>query len=61
MANIQGQKKWSDVRLLETHELARGGVNGNLNEQAKALADRTELLREEIISHINNIIYLPVT
>lgn len=47
MVNIQGQKKWSDVRLLETHELARGGVNGNLNEQAKALADRTELLMEE--------------
>jgi len=47
MANIQGQKKWSEVRLLETHELARGGVNGNLNEQAKALADRTELLMGE--------------
>ena len=47
MANIQGQKKWSDVRLLETHELARGGVNGNLNEQAKALADRTEFLNQE--------------
>lgn len=47
MANIQGQKKWSEIRLLETHELARGGVNGNLNEQAKALADRTELLMEE--------------
>lgn len=47
MANIQGQKKWSDVRLLETHELARGGINGNLNEQAKALADRTELLMDE--------------
>lgn len=47
MANIQGQKKWSDVRLLETHELARGGVNGNLNEQAKALADRTEFLMDE--------------
>lgn len=47
MANIQGQKKWSDVRLLETHELARGGVNGNLNEQAKALADRTEFLMQE--------------
>ena len=47
MANIQGQKKWSLIRLLETHELARGGVDGNLNEQAQALADRTELLREE--------------
>lgn len=47
MSNIQGQKKWSEVRLLETHELARGGVNGNLNEQAQALADRTEFLNQE--------------
>ncbi len=47
MANIQGQKKWSEVRLLETHELARGGVNGNLNEQAEALVDRTEFLNQE--------------
>lgn len=47
MANIQGQKKWSSIRLLETHELARGGVNGNLNEQAVALADRTEFLNQE--------------
>ncbi|MFN6969612.1 MAG: sialidase family protein [Rheinheimera sp.] len=47
MANINGRKQWSSVRLLETHELARGGVNGNLNEQAQALADRTELLMEE--------------
>ena len=47
MPNIQGQKKWSSVRLLETHELARGGVNGNLNEQAQALADRTEFLNQE--------------
>lgn len=47
MPNIEGQKRWSAVRLLETHELARGGVNGNLNEQAKALADRTEFLMDE--------------
>lgn len=47
MANIQGQKKWSEIRLLESHELARGGINGNLNEQAKALADRTEFLNQE--------------
>lgn len=47
MPNIQGQKKWSEIRLLETHELARGGVNGNLNEQAIALADRTEFLNQE--------------
>lgn len=47
MPNIVGQKKWSIVRLLEHHELARGGLNGNMNEQAQALADRTELLMEE--------------
>lgn len=47
MPNIQGQKKWSEIRLLETHELARGGINGNLNEQAIALADRTEFLNQE--------------
>lgn len=47
MPNIEGQKRWSSVRLLETQELARGGVNGNLNEQAQALADRTELLMDE--------------
>lgn len=45
MQNINGRKQWSPVRLLETHELARGGINGNLNEQAQALADRTELLK----------------
>ena len=44
MANINGKKQWSSVRLLETHELARGGINGNLNEQAIALANRTEYL-----------------
>lgn len=47
MPNIEGQKKWSPIRLLETHELARGGANGNLNEQARALADRTEFLNQE--------------
>lgn len=47
MPNIEGQKRWSAVRLLETHELARGGVGGNLNEQAIALANRTEFLMEE--------------
>lgn len=52
MPNIQGQKKWSEIRLLESHELARGGINGNLNEQAKALADRTEFLNQEKASKL---------
>ena len=47
MANIQAQKKWSEIRLLESHELARGGITGNMNEQAIALADRTEFLNQE--------------
>ncbi len=47
MPNIQGKKEWTSVRLLETHELARGGLNGNLNEQAIALANRTEYLFQE--------------
>lgn len=52
MANINGRKLWSQIRLLETHELARGGVNGNLNEQAQALADRTEFLNQEKASKL---------
>ena len=47
MANIQAQKKWSEIRLLESHELARGGITGNMNEQAIALAERTEFLNQE--------------
>lgn len=46
MAEVIGEKSWSTIRQLETHELARGGINGNMNEQAKALADRTEYLRQ---------------
>lgn len=47
MANFEGHKNWSPVRILEHSELARGGINGNMNEQAKALTERTELLMEE--------------
>ncbi|MHA3081402.1 BspA family leucine-rich repeat surface protein [Acinetobacter sp. ANC 5502] len=45
MVNLVGKKLWSDVRLLESHEYAQGGENGNMNEQAKALLNRTEYLR----------------
>ena len=44
MANITGNPNWSPIHLLETNELARGGLNGNMNKQAFALADRTEFL-----------------
>lgn len=52
MANLEAQPKWSSVRLLEAHELARGGLNGNMNEQAKALAERTEFLNQEKASKL---------
>lgn len=47
MANLEAQPEWTSVRQLETHELARGGLNGNMNEQAKALVARTEYLNLE--------------
>ncbi|MBJ9442947.1 hypothetical protein I5555_10890 [Acinetobacter baumannii] len=45
MAEIIGEGNWAPVRILEDYELARGGINGNMNEQAKALVDRTEFLK----------------
>ncbi|MHA3059495.1 BspA family leucine-rich repeat surface protein [Acinetobacter sp. ANC 4636] len=45
MTNLIGKALWSDVRLLESHEYAQGGENGNMNEQAKALVNRTEFLK----------------
>ncbi|WP_336152615.1 sialate O-acetylesterase [Acinetobacter ursingii] len=47
MTDIIGNPNWSSVRLLESNELARGGINGNMNEQAKALVERTEYLIEQ--------------
>ncbi len=50
MSNLDVQPGWPAVRQLETHELARGGVNGNLNEQAKALLARTEFLKNQSVT-----------
>lgn len=47
MANLDAQPSWPAVRQLESHELARGGINGNMNEQAKALLARTEYLNQQ--------------
>ena len=46
MATINAEPNWSPVRVLEQQELARGGINGNMNEQAKSLVERTEYLKE---------------
>ncbi|MCU4341771.1 hypothetical protein KTH15_13490 [Acinetobacter pittii] len=47
MTEIIGQPKWSPIRLLEEDEFATAGENGNMNEHAKSLADRTEYLNQE--------------
>lgn len=46
MPNLEAQAAWVPVREIGI-ELARGGPNGNMNEQAKALLARTEYLNQE--------------
>ena len=45
MTDILPPAGWPNVRQLETNEFAAGGANGNMNEQAKSLAARSELLK----------------
>ena len=47
MANLTATPEWTPVRQLEQNELASGGPNGNMNEQAKALLNRTEYLNQQ--------------
>lgn len=47
MTDLNPQPNWSSVRQLEANEYATGGAGGNMNEQAKALAARTELLKQQ--------------
>lgn len=46
MPNLEAQAAWTPVREIGI-ELARGGPNGNMNEQAKSLLARTEFLNQE--------------
>lgn len=46
MTDILPPAGWPNVRQLETDEFAAGGANGNMNEQAKSLAARSELLKQ---------------
>ena len=46
MTDILPPAGWPNVRQLETDEFATGGSNGNMNEQAKSLAARSELLKQ---------------
>lgn len=47
MVNLTATPEWKAVRQLEQNELASGGPNGNMNEQAKALLNRTEYLNQQ--------------
>jgi len=40
MTDIVPVPNWGGVRQLETNEYATGGLNGNMNEQAKSLASQ---------------------
>lgn len=46
MTYINPTPSWAAVRQLEIGEFALGGANGNMNEQAKSLAARSELLKQ---------------
>ena len=46
MPNLEAQAAWVPVREIGI-ELARGGPDGNMNEQAKALLARTEFLNQQ--------------
>lgn len=46
MTEIIAQAEWSPVRILGEDEFAKGGEDGNMNEQAKSLANRTEYLNQ---------------
>lgn len=46
MANLEVQPGWPAVREIGI-ELARGGPDGNMNEQAKALLARTDFLNQQ--------------
>jgi len=46
MPNLEAQAAWVPVREIGI-ELARGGPNGNMNEQATALLARTEYLKQQ--------------
>ena len=53
MVNIVTTPEWKSVRILEQEELALGGENGNMNEQAVALVARSEFLKQRTAYQYN--------
>jgi len=55
MTDINPTPSWAAVRQLEIGEFALGGANGNMNEQAKALAARSEFLKQRAAYQYNTL------
>ena len=55
MVNIVTTPEWKSVRILEQEELALGGENGNMNEQAIALVARSEFLKQRATYQYNTL------
>lgn len=53
MTDINPTPSWAAVRQLEVGEFALGGANGNMNEQAKSLAARSEFLKQRAAYQYN--------
>lgn len=53
MTDINPSPSWAAVRQLEVGEFALGGANGNMNEQAKSLAARSEFLKQHAAYQYN--------
>ena len=53
MTDINPSPSWAAVRQLEIGEFALGGANGNMNEQAKSLAARSEFLKQRAAYQYN--------
>lgn len=53
MTDINPTPSWAAVRQLEIGEFAFGGANGNMNEQAKSLAARSEFLKQRAAYQYN--------
>lgn len=54
MANIFEKNEWQAIPQIEDGEVFDGGIDGNANKQAKALANRTAYLKETIQTHTHN-------
>ena len=55
MTDINPSPSWAAVRQLEIGEFALGGANGNMNEQARALAARSEFLKQRAAYQYNTL------